>query len=213
MKKLLTTITILITASILYCQPYEAPFDSKGNVIELSVNNTTSTDFNDVMIEVESAPDWINFNSKKVEITKVPQSKEMIAKFLFDADRTTNTDQSSDIKFKITTNEGRQFFKTINIKSSLPEKFEMNQNYPNPFNPTTKITFTLPKDSKVNLSVYNILGERVAELVNGEKKSGYYEYNFDGSRLASGMYIYKIHVYPAVGEGEFSSVKKMLLLK
>ena len=54
MKQLLTTITILITASILYCQPYEVPFDSKGNVIELSVNNTTSTDFNDVMIGKES---------------------------------------------------------------------------------------------------------------------------------------------------------------
>jgi hypothetical protein len=207
MKQLLTAITILITASILYCQPYEIPFNSKGNVIELSVNNTTNTDFNDVMVEVESAPDWIKFSSKKIEITKVPQSKEMIAKFLFDAHHTTNTDQSSDIKFKITTNEGREFFKTISIKSSIPDKFELNQNYPNPFNPTTKITFTLPKDSKVNLSVYNILGERVVELVNEEKKSGYYEYDFDGSRLASGMYIYKIQT------SEFSSVKKMLLLK
>lgn len=207
MKQLLTAITIIITASILYCQPYEIPFNSKGNVLELSVNNATKSDFNDVIVEVESAPDWIKFSSKKIEITKVPQSKEMIAKFLFDADRTTNTDQASDMKFKITTSEGREFVKTINIKSSVPDKFELNQNYPNPFNPTTKITFTLPKDSKVNLSVYNILGERVVELVNEEKKPGYYEYDFDGSRLASGMYIYRLQT------GEFSSVKKMLLLK
>jgi len=208
MKQLLNTATaILITATVLYCQPYEIPFNSKGNVIGLSVNNTTKSDFNNVLVEVESTPDWIKFSSKKIELTKVPQSKEMIAKFLFDAETTMNTGQSSDIKFKITTNEGREFFKTINIKSSLPDKFELNQNYPNPFNPTTKITFTLPKDSKVNLSVYNILGERVVELVNGEKKSGYYEYDFDGRRLASGMYIYRLET------GEFSSVKKMLLLK
>jgi len=214
MKQLIQTATaILITATVLYCQPYEIPFNSKGNVIELSVNNTTKSDFNDVIVEVETAPDWINFNSKKIDITKVPQSQEIIAKFLFDAERTMNTGQSSDIKFKITTSEGKEFFKTINIKSSVPDKFELNQNYPNPFNPTTKITFTLPKNSKVNLNVYNILGERVVELVNEEKKSGYYEYDFDGSRLASGMYIYKIQVYLTAGVAEFSSVKKMLLLK
>lgn len=111
-------------------------------------------------------------------------------------------------RLKQIDNDGSfEYSNEIRIELITPAEFILDQNYPNPFNPTTKITFSLPKDSKVNLTVYNILGEIVIEIINEEKKSGYYEYYFDGSSLASGTYIYKIQAE------EFSSVKKMLLLK
>ena len=90
--------------------------------------------------------------------------------------------------------------------------FALEQNYPNPFNPVTRIKYTVPSDGTsiiklVQLKVYNTLGEEVAELVNGFEESGYYSIQFDGSNFPSGMYIYKIQA------GDFSDIKKMLLLK
>lgn len=89
----------------------------------------------------------------------------------------------------------------------IPSSFELYQNYPNPFNPTTSIKFGLPKESHVRLSVYTILGQEVATLVNSVMSAGYHTVNFDASNLPSGMYIYKIDA------GDFSQIKKMLLMK
>jgi len=85
--------------------------------------------------------------------------------------------------------------------------FALNQNYPNPFNPSTAITFTIPAATKVNLSVYNVLGQRVASLVNRDLSAGAHTYTFDASALSSGMYFYRLEA------GANVSVKKMMLIK
>jgi len=91
--------------------------------------------------------------------------------------------------------------------TNLPVKYALQQNYPNPFNPTTNIKFSLPKTSEVQLSVYNILGQKVMTLVNGKMQAGFHQVTFDASHLASGMYIYRIKA------GNFISSKKMMLIK
>ena len=69
----------------------------------------------------------------------------------------------------------------------------MAQNYPNPFNPTTVVRFGIPQDAVVSVEIYNTLGQKVVTLLNGEKvEAGYHEVSFDGSRLASGVYLYRI---------------------
>lgn len=95
----------------------------------------------------------------------------------------------------------------------IPKSFSVSQNFPNPFNPSTRIQFTLPFTSDVNISVYNILGERVAELINSQLNAGYHDVNFNANRLASGVYIYTIEAKPVNGQSSFYSAKKMLLLK
>jgi hypothetical protein len=85
--------------------------------------------------------------------------------------------------------------------------YALRQNYPNPFNPTTTIAFDLPKAGLVRLEVYNILGQQVAMLVNGVMPSGTHQVNFNGANLTSGLYFYKIQA------GEYTSIKKMMLLK
>ena len=93
----------------------------------------------------------------------------------------------------------------------VPKQFALYQNYPNPFNPTTNIKFDLPEASKVELNVYNILGEKVATLLNKTLEAGYQQVQFNGRDLASGTYIYRIE---ALGSGQsFLQTKKMLLLK
>ncbi|VAX29271.1 hypothetical protein MNBD_IGNAVI01-1802 [hydrothermal vent metagenome] len=96
---------------------------------------------------------------------------------------------------------------SVNDESELPTEFTLNQNYPNPFNPSTTISFALPKESDVKLVVYNSIGEKVAELLNGNVSAGYHSVNFDGADLSSGLYFYKISA------NNFVEVKKMLLLK
>jgi hypothetical protein len=89
----------------------------------------------------------------------------------------------------------------------IPTEYVLYQNYPNPFNPSTTIRFGLPKDGIVTLEVYNIIGEKVATLVNKELTSGYHTIDFTGSSLSSGIYLYKITA------GEFKSTKKFVLMK
>jgi outer membrane protein assembly factor BamB len=93
------------------------------------------------------------------------------------------------------------------LSEITPDEFQLFQNYPNPFNPTTRIQYAVNSRQKVTLKVYDILGTEISTLVNEEKPAGNYEIEFDASRLASGVYIYKLQA------GNFISVKKMMLLK
>jgi hypothetical protein len=88
-----------------------------------------------------------------------------------------------------------------------PVEFALNQNYPNPFNPSTVISFDLPQSEFVNLSVYNILGEKVATLINSQMEQGRYHQEFDASHLTSGVYIYRLTA------GNVVFTRKMMLTK
>ncbi len=108
---------------------------------------------------------------------------------------------------QIDFNGGFEYSKIAEIKINDVAEFKLSQNYPNPFNPSTTISFALPKQADVKLNVYNPIGEKVVELLNGNISAGYHQVNFDGSNLSSGLYFYKISA------GNFVSVKKMMLLK
>jgi len=110
---------------------------------------------------------------------------------------------------------------------SIPTEFILDQNYPNPFNPSTTISFSIPQvmvrqahhdnadvipslsrdEVHVTLKVYDVLGREVATLVNDNLSAGSYSYNFDASKLTSGVYLYKLQA------GKFSETKKMILMK
>ena len=94
-----------------------------------------------------------------------------------------------------------------------PKQYQLYQNYPNPFNPTTVISFALPFSSNIKIEVYNILGERIKELLNEQKNAGYYEINFNTTGLASGVYLYTIEAKSTDGKSEYRNTKKMVLLK
>ncbi|WP_295104057.1 T9SS type A sorting domain-containing protein, partial [uncultured Candidatus Kuenenia sp.] len=91
-------------------------------------------------------------------------------------------------------------------------EYTLSQNYPNPFNPSTTINFSLAVDSKVSLKVFNVLGQEVASLLNGQMSAGSQKVSFDASSLNSGVYFYRLEADGIDGQ-KFSSTKKMILTK
>jgi hypothetical protein len=103
--------------------------------------------------------------------------------------------------------EGTTVVDVRDNESIQPRVFSISQNYPNPFNPLTKIRYSVPQLSNVIIKVFDILGNEIATLVNGELPTGEYEYEFDGSGLTSGIYFYRLQA------GSFIETKKMVLLR
>ena len=107
----------------------------------------------------------------------------------------------------------------LNVQpSELPKQIALYQNYPNPFNPTTTIAFDLPLASTVTLKVYNIIGQEVRTLYNGSVlEAGHQSISFDASKLASGMYFYKLTASSVGNDGtagsKFTQLRKMVLIK
>ena len=117
-------------------------------------------------------------------------------------------------RLKMIDNDGSSVYSSLEAAEvAVPKDFAVSQNYPNPFNPSTKIDYQVPVDAKVILEVYNIAGQKVIELINQEQSAGFYTVDFGASKLASGVYIYRLAAIDKATGNNFSSIKKMMLLK
>ena len=95
----------------------------------------------------------------------------------------------------------------LGYRKGVPEGYTLKQNYPNPFNPSTTISYSLSTENFVTIKVFEVLGNEIATLVNEKKPAGYYEVEFDGSQLSSGVYFYQMQ------SGSFIKTKKLVLMK
>ena len=91
--------------------------------------------------------------------------------------------------------------------SKSPEIFHLKQNYPNPFNPTTIISFEIPKESYVDITIYNLAGEKIKTLINHKMKTGYHSITWNATDMPTGIYLYRINA------GNFLDIKKCILMK
>ncbi|MFZ1519798.1 MAG: T9SS type A sorting domain-containing protein [Ignavibacteriaceae bacterium] len=106
------------------------------------------------------------------------------------------------------------YSKVISVELDFtPKEYTLYQNYPNPFNPSTTIKFALPFESSVRIVIYNLLGEQVEVLFDDVKEVGYHNVNWNAGQLASGIYLYTIEAKSLDGIKNYSSVKKMMLVK
>jgi len=203
-----TAIIIMLFGTTLAQNIYEVTPGTKGNEIKLTVANVSetnqATNVNVVLTRKSSA---LSF-SKETETIEVVEAKaEAEALFTFDVERNIPINKKDTIDFMITDGMGIMMTKQFIFSYIGPKEFKLEQNYPNPFNPTTSIQYQISSISAVTLKVYDILGSEVAALVNEEQQPGYYEVHFNGSSLASGMYVYRLTA------GDYVSVKKMILIK
>jgi hypothetical protein len=215
MKTTATAIIIMLIGTTMAQNVYEVKPGTKGNEIKLTVANVSesnaATNVNVVLTRKSPA---LSFDKETETIELLEAKAEAEATFTFDVERTTSINRKDTIEFMIFDGSGIMMMKQFIFSYTVPKEFKLEQNFPNPFNPTTRIQYQIsasPNPSKggalVTLRVYDILGSEVATLVNEEQQPGYYEVQFNGINLASGMYVYRLQA------GDFVSVKKMVMIK
>lgn len=143
----------------------------------------------------------INFADNRIFL--VAASYDYIAPFI-------GGDESVEGVVKYYLSVEAEYAKSTNVNETQrqsPDGFHLSQNFPNPFNPTTVIEYSIPRAGIVTLKVYDLLGQEVGTLVNQQQRAGTYYVNFNATRLASGVYFYRIET-----DG-FESTRKMILLQ
>ena len=182
---------------------------AQGRTIVL--NWSTKTEKNSDRFEVErslvSNGSWLTVGTVKASVlSNSPKSYSY-----------TDTKLQSgkyQYRLKMIDNDGSFSYSAVEAAEvAIPKDFAVSQNYPNPFNPSTKIDYQVPVDAKVIMDVYNIAGQKVVELVNQEQSAGYYTVDFGATKLSSGVYIYRLAASDKATGNNFSSIKKMILLK
>jgi len=216
MNKLAAALILLLLIAMMQCgiaqTPYQLPFASTGNKIELSVSNTASTPLMAVKVEAAEIPSWLKFAAREQRIALLKAQQEMSATFAFSVDKTAPVQKNQMLKFVITAPSGEKWTKEITVAVAAPAKFEVYQNYPNPFNPSTAISYQLTAVSRVSLKIYNLLGQEVASLVDADRLAGYHQETWDATRCASGVYVYQLISTDERGSKQIAH-KRMLLLK
>jgi hypothetical protein len=186
-------------------------FTASNNERTAQLNWMTKTEKNSNKFEIErSSVD--NLNWVIVGIVRASGTINTPRKYLY----TEKNLQSGKYKYrlKMIDNDGSyKYSNVVETEIALPKNFELSQNYPNPFNPSTKIDYQIPIDAKVIMEVYNITGQKVIELVNQDQSAGYYTVDFGSSKISSGVYIYRLVANDKATGNNFSSIKKMMLLK
>ena len=134
------------------------------------------------------------------------------ASFIFSVDKKAPVRKDQKLTFVITGPNGQTWTKEITISVAAPERFELFQNYPNPFNPVTVISYQLTVDSKVSLKIFNLLGQEVATLLDGDQMAGFHETAWNASSMASGTYVYRLVTKDQAGN-DVVAQKRMVVVK
>jgi hypothetical protein len=189
--------------------PYFIPVELKSFSASIddgntTLNWTTATELNNLGFEIEKS-----FNNEIFEkIGFVPGYGTTSESKNYNFIISDLPSQKTYYRLKQVDFDGTfEYSSSVEVDGVTPAEFSLKQNYPNPFNPTTKIGFTLPSESNVKISIYNLIGQKITEIVNSRFNAGNYSVDFNAADLSSGIYLYKIEA------GSFTSVKKMQLMK
>ncbi|HRQ53371.1 MAG TPA: T9SS type A sorting domain-containing protein, partial [Ignavibacteriaceae bacterium] len=194
-----------------------------GNVVPVELTSFTGAFVgNDVQLKWATATE---LNNRGFEIQRSINNSEFATiAFVEGHGTTTEQKQYTFVDRNVTTrvncayrlkqidfNGTYEYSKVVNLGYTLPLEFTLEQNYPNPFNPTTNIIYAVPVKSNVTLDVYNLIGQKVVTLFEGEVEAGKHTAQFNASTMSSGIYFFRLN---AVGQNgaQFTSSKKMTLL-
>jgi hypothetical protein len=194
-----------------YIIPVElASFTSSVNGNTVTLNWITATEINNSGFEIQRSvfrgQDSNKYNWETIGFVKGNGTTTETIYYSFIDENVSTGNYSYRLK-QIDYDGTFEYSDIINVSVELPNKFSLFQNYPNPFNPSTNISFIIPEVSEVNLSVYDMLGNKVRTLIDGKKQPGTYEIEFNAEGLSSGMYFYRL------SSGKYNSTKKLVLLK
>lgn len=186
----------------------------KGNRVVVYVKNRTDQPLTDLSIKPDQMPNNWKSQPESHKLRMLPAGHQQTVSFLLQVSST----QPRNVGFELQSSDGFNIGWTARVAlaesagKETPDTFEMHGNYPNPFNPTTTISYSLPQTMNVRLTVFNILGQKVATLVDSEQQAGVQNITWDASRIASGTYLYRVVAQTADGQ-RFVSEQKMVLIK
>ena len=181
-------------------------FTAQVNVGIVQLSWTTGTELNNLGFEIERKLD--NSDWDRIGFVAGHGTTTEPKEYSYSDDIKNITAYSLAYRLKQIDFDGTyEYSEEIEIDVGGPLTFSLEQNYPNPFNPSTNIKYNVPENGFVKLAVYNLVGEEVNVLVNGQVNAGFYELEFDASKLPSGVYFYRLQA------GSFVETKKMILLK
>ena len=183
-------------------------FTAKANNNEVVLNWSTATETNNQGFDIERKS---NGQFEKVGYVAGFGTTTEVKAYTF-TDKTVGSGNYTYRLKQVDFNGTFEYSPEVEVEVSAPKVYQLSQNYPNPFNPATTINFSLASDSKVSLKIFDVIGQEVAQLVNGQLVAGQHNVNFDASSLNSGVYFYKIEANGVDGTS-YSSVKKMILTK
>ncbi|MDG7000396.1 MAG: T9SS type A sorting domain-containing protein [Nitrososphaerota archaeon] len=166
-----------------------------------------STASGNMVFEVTTAVNDSTLHSVSTDTMSI--SNKSVGTFDDNNPSVVTVDYNGDGKDIVTYNTDTTSIMTAlkSVAAVIPSRYSLSQNFPNPFNPTTAILFDLPKAGQVTLKIYDVLGRNVATIVDGYKAAGSHQVTFDATKLASGVYFYRLEA------GTYHDVKKLLLLK
>lgn len=170
----------------------------------------TSSELNNQGFEVERKSgnsDWLS-----ISFVRGKGTTTSITEYKYTDSELSNGKYTYRLK-QIDLDGSSSYSSTIEVEVGTPITFALSQNYPNPFNPTTSIKYSVAEPSKVTLNVYNLIGEKIAELVNTQQDAGYHQLNFTAGNLSSGVYFFTLNAESLINGQKNSDTKKMMLLK
>jgi hypothetical protein len=161
---------------------------------------------------MESVPVWLKVSETNQLLERIEAQSEAVVLFSLTVDKSAPVNQDQTLFFIVATKSGERWTKEIKIAVEPPRVFQLFQNYPNPFNPTTTISYQLPANADVSLKVYNLLGQEVATLVDGDQLAGYHQKPFHARSVAGGVYLYRLVATDPAGRS-LRLRRAMLVLK
>jgi hypothetical protein len=192
-------ILVVISAKTSAQPAHEVPFASSENVLELAVETTPGTALSNAVLRVLQAPEWLRVRSREQSLGRVSHGQGVIARLPFSIDKSAPINRPESFEVAIIDDSGQRWTREIGISVAPPAEFALLQNYPNPFNPTTTVGYQLAAESRVRISVYDLLGREVVALADRTGSAGFHEVIMDASTLSSGMYILKLVATPPDG--------------
>jgi hypothetical protein len=184
-----------------------------GRDVSLTWTTATEVNFSKFVVErtVKGAGSW-----SQVTTVNAAGNSNSEKPYSY-TDKKLNTG-SYEYRLKMVDNDGTFTYSNSTVEATVakPKNFEMSQNYPNPFNPTTRVDYQLAEDAHVVVEIYNITGQKVAQVLNEQQAAGYYTMQVNSnitSSLASGIYLYRIATVGNTSDSKFTSIKKMILMK
>ncbi len=197
MKTLLFSLFGMVVITSAAAQTHTVPFAAAGNVIELEVANTSNQNIDDVAVLVDG-PEWATLHLQE-SLASLEGLETGTVRVEFDVADDAPVGEAATITIEVLSGGIELAAKDVHLVVEAPALTELRANYPNPFSYATTIPFLLAEAGEVELSVFDLLGRRVALLVDGEFPAGLHSTQWTGDGYGSGVYLTRLDVRSTSG--------------